>query len=151
MLVNSGDCDLVYEISRDDSSKLLDFDKPKGLLPARSNLKIVTTFKPPIRGSYNFEIVCLLKRADAEPIPELANKFSELDPSPSLKLWDNAAEDDNAGLDPPKIKCSVDGTAAYPIVAVEDARSPGISTARLWRQMKLTDLNRTFRTPLTEQ
>ena len=47
------------------------------------------------------------------------------------------------------LECDATGSAAYPVLVVNDIRSATASTAQLWSQFQIPGLNRAMRTPLT--
>ena len=101
-IVNSGDCDLVYElfaeIDQGTKTDVVVFDKPKGVLTARSRTVVVATFSPKLAGAYAFTFSCEMQEAylDQDGAAAATTTIKEKDLGTSMLLWGAAYSSNNS-------------------------------------------------------
>jgi hypothetical protein len=183
MLVNSSDCDLMYELEvaelgeldaldqNDDGivsgneldqlqkaralegqrraelgipqkRPLVKFNFKKGVLEARARKKILCTFQPADAGIFEFSVFCEIVCVDKDGKP-----IKMRPPSQTLKMETTGRQSQEFKADP--LSCQMIAKASFPTLVLEDARSPDVSTDRLWTQLAITPLNFELATPLT--
>ena len=150
MIVNAGDCDLVYRLVArlaDDGEAAIVFDRPNGVLTARSRTRVTATFSPLLSGTFECDISCEL--CEAHSSDAAAFITNERDLGTSVNLWGDAGAAARSPTATSQIACAAKGSAAYPVLGVADARSPMLSAARIWKQLGIDELNRSLKTPLT--
>lgn len=143
-LVNKSACNVTYKLTFDQSLKLskeeevpsqelqvdsapLSYDKPTGVIEARSRKKIICTFAPNLRRFYHFNTYC---HAVPDPVPYTGdNNFRP--PAPSM--------DRQSG--PLLCMLEMDGVSTYPAIAFADVRYMGLNPVRLWKSLNMDAIN----------
>ena len=109
----------------------------KGLLPAYSTRRVTLCFTPASRLYYNVYLTCRL-RTGSEALE--TGDFGPDHTGADLVAISAADAADVLGGDAPPT-CHVLGNAVFPMLAVVDARSDGLSASRTWRELGLLQLN----------
>jgi hypothetical protein len=126
------------------AASMLGFAPSLGLLPARSRLKVMVTYRPSHPTTNRFRIFCdvVVAGADNSGVWDQSSRAAALSPRTRDRL---AAEANDIA----PLTCDLVGRAAYPTLKVVDARSALLSPATLWDQFALRQLNFELSTPLT--
>ncbi len=116
-----------------------------GLLPAYSTRRVTLCFTPASRLYYNVYLTCRL-RTGSEALE--TGDFGPDHTGAGLVAGSAAEAADVLGGDTPPT-CHVLGNAVFPMLAVIDARSDGLSASRTWREFGLLQLNSVLAADLT--
>ncbi|KAF0717302.1 Aste57867_2382 [Aphanomyces stellatus] len=139
-IVNSSDCDLKFELrvicrsqtteanaanshENADCREYISFSKPRGVIGARSQQKIEITFRANLAGTFGYDIACAVATVDM-------NQFL---------------------ADSESVKMSVEASASFPTLVVEDIRLLQTSTATGWSQFQVEPINKFLMAPLTKE
>jgi hypothetical protein len=100
------------------------FDHPKGIINAKSKMKVNITFKPTLRYIFDIDLCCLARE---KPSAEIKN----------LKKDETKQE-----LIVEKSFISIHAMGDFPLIKLTDVRNDAISTSNLWERFHLTNLNK---------
>jgi hypothetical protein len=170
-LVNSSDCDLLYELTVVDKKQLSQVDLDgDGLVEGleldawQEKQKQATSKKKPVL-QFSAQSAVLEARSrklitvtfipgqsglfEFQVFCEITSVDKEGKPLRIKPSADDLGEIDEFKADP--LQCKVVAKASFPTLVFEDCRCRSVSTDRLWTLLALTAINTNLATPLTRQ